>query len=338
MRKQHLSIVAAAALAVAGMGWSTARAADDTSAAPSAGQQIENAANKTGDAIKSGAEKTGEAVQSGAEKTGDALHLNKNASADQSKNAEQIRDVLAQVAQALTTKAGLDDLAERFADTDRSRLNQNKDALKNNPTLDGRIAEFQKDWKAKYNQDFGIKEQAKVFDNSFAMISQGAEAGAARAAGEKIDSSTPATPGATSDKTGAAAPNATPDSNAADRSRNVAIVSIAASHDQPAVTVPMIHEAGGWKLDIPDSVDATKLRDNVLAALTKCDEMKDQWPADVNDAYRFVTHSVLLAIYPAASDSAQPAAGQLPPDQGARQPGQQPEAPAQPAQPATPSR
>ena len=88
-------------------------------------------------------------------------------------------------------------------------------------------------------------------------------------------------------------------------------------HCMPPIDVPMIHEAFGWKVDVPDSLDATKLRDNVLNALTHCDSKKDQWPADPIEAYRAVTHSISLAIMDKPlEDSAQPAAGQLPADQG----------------------
>jgi hypothetical protein len=47
--------------------------------------------------------------------------------------------------------------------------------------------------------------------------------------------------------------------------------------------------------------------------------MKDQWPSDVNEAYRGVSHGVLAAIMDQKGDdssTAQPAAGQLPADQG----------------------
>ena len=57
-----------------------------------------------------------------------------------------------------------------------------------------------------------------------------------------------------------------------------------------------LHEAGGWKIDAPDSLTADKLRDNVKNALTMCKDHKDQWPADENEAYRAVSHKILAAI------------------------------------------
>jgi len=51
-----------------------------------------------------------------------------------------------------------------------------------------------------------------------------------------------------------------------------------------------------WKIDVPDSVDARKLYDNLLNHLTMVDDQQAQWPADENDAYRLVSHHVLMAI------------------------------------------
>jgi len=318
MRK-HLAIVAAAAAMTIG-GFAYAQDAQP------------NAAQRTGQAIEHGAEKTGEAIKNGAEKVKDAVTPNRDAesaaSKNQSKHAEEIHDVMAQVTEAALTKDGLDDIVERFVDADRNRLGQNKDALKADDTLNGRIAQFQKDWKDKYNQDFDIKDEDKVYDTSFAMITEGEE-GRARTASDRINADATAGGGAASasgnvggvgasgtvdtktgtasgnvdNKTGVDAPKVNTDGQTAadknlnDPGRNIATVHIAASHNMPALDVPMIHEAGGWKIDVPDSVDASKFHQNVLNALTHCDDMKAQWPSDVNDAYRAVTHSVLLSIF-----------------------------------------
>jgi len=299
--KKHLAIAVAAAMTVGGFAY-----AQNTNDQP-------NAAQRAGSAIEHGAEKTGEAIKNGAEKVKDAVTPEKDAQAaaskDQSKHAEAIHDVMAQVAEAALTKDGLDDIAERFVDADRNRLGQNKDALKADDTLNGRIDEFRKDWKAKYNQDFDIKDEDKVYDLNFAQIREGEE-GRARTAGATIsgDVNTNAAGGARADvnvdnKTGVDAPKANTDGQTAadknlnDPGRNIATVHIAASHGKPALDVPMIHEAGGWRIDIPDSVDAQKFHSNVLNALTHCDEMKDKWPSDVNDGYRAVTHAVLLSIF-----------------------------------------
>jgi hypothetical protein len=283
MKKSH-SLIAAAVIAAGAFAFTPTVWAQQT--------DDRTAGQKTGDAAKKAVDKTEQAV--GLE-----------ASDDPAKNAESIKVVVAEVSEAALTKGGLDDLVERLSSADRDRLNQNKDALKNNSELDGRVDQFQKDWKAKYNQDFKIPDKNAVYTADFAMITQGDEA---RTASAKVDPSAAAST----------------DTNA----RNFAIIMIPQSHGMAAVSVPLVHEAGGWKINIPDSIDANKLRDGVKGSLTRCDEAKDKWPADVNDAYRAVSHDILIGIIGVSPEAqAQPAAGQLPADQGTA-----------PQPPATPSK
>jgi len=334
--KKHLSIVAAASLAVAGMAWNAQAQQTDTTNQPNA---AERAADKTGNAIEHAAEKTGDALKSGADKTKDALHSN-----DAGAGKEEIHDVLAQVAEAAMTKEGLDDLTERLVDADRNRIGQNEAAIKNQAEVDGLVAQLQQDWKAKYGHEFDIKDEDKVYDG-FAMIMQGEIAKGARTAGEHVSGdATTAGPGASASgnvggvsgsatvnpDTGTASANVdnkttvdTPkantdgqtaaDTNRNDPGRNIANVTIAASHGMPEVKVPLIHEAGGWKIDAPDTLTADKLRDNVKNALTKCKDNKDKWPTDENEAYRAVSHKILAAIMDQPlEDAAQKASDQQP--------------------------
>jgi flagellar hook-basal body complex protein FliE len=330
---KHLSIVAAAALAVAGMGYSLHAQDAPADNQPNA---VERAADKTGDALNRAADRTGDAISNTADKTRDALR-----DAGPGNNKEEIHDVLAQVAEAAMNKDALDDMVERFVDADRNRLGQNKAAL-DDDNLDARVAQLRDDWKAKYNAEFDIKDEDALYGQGFAMITEGEIPEGARTAGERVSGdATTAGPGASAagnvgdvsgsatvnpdtgradvnvdNKTGVDAPKTNTDGQTAadtnrnDPGRNIASVKIAASHGMPELTVPMIHEAGGWKIDIPDSVDSAKLRDNVSNALAKCQENKDKWPADANESYRAVTHKVLLAIFDKPlMDEAQKASG-----------------------------
>ena len=301
--KKHLCIVAAAALTVGGMGLPL-RAQD----APPADNQnaLERGAERTGEAVRDAGQATGDVARDAASGTRDALGLEGD---HPSANSEEIYDVLAQVAQAALTKEGLDDMAERLVDADRNRLGENQDALKSTEEIDGRIAQIQQDWKAKYNEDFDMDEDA-VF-KGFAMVQEG-EIGQPRTAGDRV--ADPAegvdAPRANTDGQTAA------DRNLNDPGRNIASVTIKESHGLPMVKVPMIHEAGGWKIDLPDSVDAAKFHEAVKTALTKVGDSKDQWPADKTEAYRHVTHSILAGLFEGQADAgaAQPAAGRQPGD------------------------
>jgi hypothetical protein len=332
--KTHLSIAAAAALAVAAMGLNVQAQDAPPADNPNA---VERAADKTGDALNRAADKTGDAISNTADAARDATR-----DAGPGNNKEEIHDVLAQVAEAAMTKDGLDDLVERFVDADRNRLGQNNAVLDDNDAIDGRVAQLRDDWKAKYGAEFDIKDEDALYGQGFAMITEGEIGDTAKTAGERLNadgtragdtaSGTARVGGVGADasvntetgradvnvdnKSGVDAPKTgtdgqtAADTNRNDPGRNIATVKIAASHGMPELSVPMIHEAGGWKIDIPDEVDATKLRDNVQNALTKMGENKDKWSADPNEAYRAVTHKVLLSIFDKPlMDEAQKASG-----------------------------
>jgi len=211
----------------------------------------------------------------------------------------RINTMLAQVSNASLTKGGFNDLVERFNDADRNRIGTFfKDAANRDKiaVLDGRIAQFQKDWKAKYGQDFHIMKDDVVFGNPQFSVARGEIGRDAQLAGQQL----PAGEKVTGNDVKQAAKNPT-DNDKLDRNlekgRNVAVVTVAESHGLPELKVPLIHELPDlWKIDVPDSVTGQKLYDNLLTHLTMANEQKDKWPADVNDAYRAVTHHVLIAV------------------------------------------
>jgi hypothetical protein len=218
-----------------------------------------------------------------------AVDNTKNAAHDAKANWQngRIYTMLGQVTNASLTKGGFDDVVQRFNDADRNRIGgwvHDKNNKEKFDVLDGRIAQFQKDWKAKYNEDFKIRKDDVVFGNPMFTVAQGEVGKDAQLAGERLpaaDNTKPATGG---------------DRNL-EKGRNVAYVTVAASHGMPELKVPLIHELPDvWKIDVPDGVDGKKLYDNLLKHLTMANEMKDQWPADVNDAYRAVSHHVLMAV------------------------------------------
>jgi len=316
MKRATYTAAAAAALALAGFAGlgcdkdnstasdtrSTSHSTTTTSPAVDVDVNVDKSkmrdmADRTGDAIHRGAEKTGDAVANAADKTkevakevgrdingaahrtGDAAGRAVDRAADRTDratdnaqeaasrgtaapngtaaapDAEGIRDVLAQVSEAALTKGALKDMVERFVDADRNRLGQGPELKANHAELDGRIDQFRKDWKAKYNQDFDIKNEEQVYPNSQFMISQGG------AAPTGVDR---ATPGALT--TGRTGPG-----------HDSASVRIQGLTGMPELTVPLVHEAPDrWRIDVPDTLTADKLRANVLAHLTAADEMKDQ--------------------------------------------------------------
>ena len=282
---------AGAALAEAGR--------DTRDALDTAGEKVGNAVDNTADRVRNTdvdvdvnrRDANGDAAQQAGARTGVA------------NDAEGVRDVLAEVTEAALTKGGLDDLAERLVDQDRNRLGQGNALDQNFADLDGRIEQFRNDWKAKYGQDFNIENEAQAFPASTFMIRQGELGRNAAGAEVDVDVDRNVTGGRTATvdvdrKSGVDSPDsAAADANRNDPGRNVASVQIQASHGMPALTVPMIHEApDAWRIDVPNTLTAEKLKANILAHLTAANQMKDQWPADVNQAQAMVTQHVLMAL------------------------------------------
>jgi hypothetical protein len=207
----------------------------------------------------------------------------------ESGDARSVHNLLSNTTEAALSKNGFDNVVNRFVDADRNRISKNDLTQADWDKLNGRIEQFQKDWKAKYGQDFDIEKEDIVFNDQF-RITRG-EIGDAQPAGGRVDPTQPeTTPGPDSEKVGGGDANRDP-------GRNVAKVTFPASHGMPNVYVPLINEFPGvWKIDAPDSLDARKFYDNLLNHLTMANEMKAEWPADVNDAYRAVSHHVFMAI------------------------------------------
>jgi len=276
-RKNMLSLAAAAALSVGGLTF-----AQDRNAAERAADKTERAADRAGDKISRGAENVKDAA--------------KDAAA--SWNVGRIHTMLTQVTEASLTKGGFDDLVERFVDADRNRIGKwmkddaNKGAL---DKLDGRIAQFQKDWKAKYGTDFDIKNDAQVFGTQDFQYAQGEIGKDAQIAGERLPGQQNVNTDNLGKKTDAAG-NTVADKNL-EKGRNVAYVTVKESHGLPELKVPLVHEMPNmWRIDVPDNIDGQKLYDNLLKHLTMANEQNDKWPSDVNDAYRAVAHHVLMAV------------------------------------------
>jgi hypothetical protein len=279
--KKFTHMALAAAVAVGGFAFSTNVRADDNTT--TTGEKVDRSIDKAGDA------------------TGRAVDRTKQAAKDVKSNWDhgRINTMLAQVTNASLTKGGFDDLIERFNDADRNRLStffKDKNNSEKLTVLDGRIAQFQKDWKAKYGQDFHIMKDDVVFGSSMFTITRGEIGTDAQLAGKSLPPGDKVTAGdakrAAEDSTG----NTKLDRNI-EKGRNVAMVTVAKSHGLPELQVPLIHELPDlWKIDVPDNINGQKLYDNLLKHLTMANEQKDQWPSDVNDAYRSVAHHVLMAV------------------------------------------
>jgi hypothetical protein len=198
--------------------------------------------------------------------------------------------------------------------------------------LDARISQFQRDWKAKYNQEFSLRSNEKqVLSENFARINSSDYSDAARTAGERlapgvtrtgttsgIDTGTGTTSSGINGNT--TAPPATPAAAGTTNTRTEAqgtaigrygtagaergdtaahgsaVALVSGAPNTTPVILRFLNEGGQWKLDLPDSLDRQQLKANLIKHIDMVHRQKDSWPADPNEAYRVVTQNVLMAF------------------------------------------
>jgi hypothetical protein len=319
-------LAVAASLAVAGMAFNTgaaqAQAAQD--------QQVQQArqAEQAADRAERQTDRALDRAQDRAENRRDAASVQAAAvklpAGIQAKKADEINDVrktLQTLTEAAFTKDGFDDAVERLVDQDRNRIGANNFAEKKFDDLNMKVDQFRQAWKAKYGRDFKINPE-----DAFAMtqVIQGEVQNPALVAGNWPVKATQASASASSDQavtageratrvtqdpeTGRATPRAGGPNEGTERvaknedanlekGRDVAVATFPASHGLPAVNVSLVHEAGGWKVDAPNTLTGQQLHDNLLKHMTHVTEMSAQWPADVKQAEMAVSHHILAAVY-----------------------------------------
>jgi hypothetical protein len=332
--KKHLSLIAAAALTVGGMGI-YAGAQDN---ATRADQAADKNVNKSSDDLKRTGQEAGDSAKASAAKLKDGLPEGvQPATKDDS---EDIRDMFEGTTEAAVKVNGFDNLVQRFVDADRNRIGTflKGDNDQKLAKLNGIVGSLNQMFEQKYGQKFDIKEDV-VFGNTFKdfhivqgevadpkllsnwPVQQKAKSGAIQdpnPAGIKGDTKNDGkidvpdvkvdvkddtkndgkidVPKVSVGELGK--PSDKPADRNLDKGRNVAVVSFPESHGMPELYVSLIHEMpDNWKIDVPDNVDGQKLNDNLCNHLTMFAQHKDQWPTDVNEAYRMAAHHVMMAIY-----------------------------------------
>jgi len=212
---------------------------------------------------------------------------------DSQVDPKKLAEVVAECTEASMTKDAFDNIVKRFVDQDRNRM---ADATKmNDEKLNGRIEQLTKVWQDKYNQKFNI-DTDKVFANA-----QSIEGEIETPETVANNWPVPATPTA-ANAAQPAASNQPVDKDTKtqgniEKGRNVAVLRLAAEQGLPTLDISMLHEAMGWKIDLPNNRTAQQIHDDLLKHLTMIGENPGQLPANADDAYRVFAHHVLMAIY-----------------------------------------
>lgn len=217
---------------------------------------------------------------------------------------KEIRGLLAKATDNALTAKGFDNFMSRLTTADRKRIGDFSE--RQFAELDGRCEQIAKNWKIKYGSDFSMS--AAMLDG-FVKITEGEISNP-----DIFQKNWPLAPSSAANMS-SIAPNSAESIKYMDNGRNVAVVYIPASHDLQSVTVSMLQEPGvyDWRIDVPDDLTGQQIYDRLKTTLTDLGDNVAAWPSDARDAYRLVTHRVLLSAYglPALPmNQARPAAGQ----------------------------
>jgi hypothetical protein len=304
MRKSF-AIAAAAALAISGFSYSPVIAADpDTTA-----NQNQNANTNIN--------------------TADATGQNGLQSAD----IQGVRDLLARATNDATTENGLSDLRTLFVEPNSNPAvpNNNIGALqKTNSAVpqqgaipaksasadvengamtdfNGRVAQFQSDWKAKFNQDFHVDDAAVVYadiqpSNVVACNSNPNSEPQAASAQIPAANGVKGKPAENARETGNTVPNTNNAANsqvsqAAQANCQTYALTLPAHGKSAPVTLTLVRQpTGEFRFASSPMMDNITLEKNMVQQLQAVDDHKDRWPSDLNKAERTVSNHIFMAI------------------------------------------
>jgi hypothetical protein len=226
------------------------------------------------------------------------------------------------------SKNSFGDVAAMLADQDYDRIKKSaSNSLSNlngdkNKALNDLVNNIDNTWRSKYNQKFDM-DYSKVFTSDFIRLNTGEVSDPNLLVGNwPVDASAlcSAEGGKVTPQDAQTAQNKVFGGRVKlEKGRNVAVAHLVASHGLPGINASLIHEVmSGWKFDIPNTIDAQRLYDNLVANLGYVNSHMDQLPSDVNGGYREVAHAVVAAIYDINLSSNNTAANRL--DSGSPRP------------------
>jgi len=211
---------------------------------------------------------------------------------------KDIRGELANATGDAVTKDHFDNLIGNLNDQDRNRMKDEKN--RDVTALNTKIDEFNKAWKDKYGHSFSDHKDKKAFDD-VAIITGEVSNPDVAINNWPVDVLTGRVA-----TTGKEARTASEQENKKafggdvnlDKGRNVALVTLPAEQNLPALNLSMLHELPDqWRFDIPNNITAQQIYDNWLSQISDLVDHKDQWPANEQDAYRLVSHRAVMALY-----------------------------------------
>ena len=207
-----------------------------------------------------------------------------------------VKSALVKLTERSVAKGDFHSFLRELTKQDKERAREYKGA--DQAKLDAIVEQIQKQWKAKYNEDFSISDKNLVFDQRFAIV-PGKVTDPAVALNNwpvpAVMTENAVTAGSHSD-----AKTEKKEEKAADLTmgREVALVRFPASHALPEMNVSMIrYMLGFWHIDVPNDRSGEEIYNDLTTHFTYIRDHEAQWPSTVGDGYRMMAHHAVAALY-----------------------------------------
>lgn len=193
--------------------------------------------------------------------------------------ADKIDKVFRNLTNDAVTSGDMSKLVSLFDQHARQRISQSSTYSQGyGAQADAQIKQLNSVWKQKYGQDFDVKSH-DTFGAAFATIQEATPGHDA-----KLDAQV----------NKAAQMNASTMTFKGDDA--IALAKVAGGNGYSSLAVPLVCQKGDWKIEVPNTLTAERLRQNLTQALSDINQHSAQLPKNETDAYRQVAHHVLAAV------------------------------------------
>lgn len=191
-------------------------------------------------------------------------------------------------------------LVDLLVKTDRERLEPQ--VQKEYPDLNKTVAEFRQAWKEKYKEDFDLSRSMMEVAFADSRCLQGALSDQAIMASQRLgpmptDLTRPQFEDQ-GDKAISKSEDTVKLTSDVDKSATVLLPAMREQQLTP-VTLRFSDEGkilSDWRLNVPHTLTAQKLNENLTSRLTAILADKANWPAESRDGYHIVSHHVMAAL------------------------------------------
>lgn len=192
-------------------------------------------------------------------------------------DSNDIRKTLADATEAIT-KGEFDSLVRRLNDADRNRIGASEPSDATEEQLEQIGSRIRDRWQAKFNQPLDIDDWQDAAYPRFPVV-QGV-------IGEAEARQATVRQGFEGNE---------PEDYNIEAGREVAVMPLTTGRNLPELILPFIDELGGWKIDIPNTINGQQLADNLAAHLTIFAEELPNMTSDAVAA-QHLSHHVAAAM------------------------------------------